>query len=665
MVRTGLKASRSLNGDAAVLLEHKGALLAVCFPRDTMYITWPRPRFGNEAKGSMFSSEDKHPIKPNLFSCRPTWAVFFLTARLLSSTAASRASDQFSRSTRESGPPPPATWDKAEDPTPGPGASSNDGPWVVRAYFTDKQMVHDLAAWREPWEVRPEEGYLVLDVTRTEYERLTAAGFRLEIDARLTAQLNTFNAPLATQVSGIPGYPCYRTVEETFATAEAVVVDHPALASWSDIGDSWEKTTAGGAPGYDMQVLRLTNSAVPGPKPKLFAMAAIHAREYATAELLTRFAEFLVNNHAVNPDVTWLLDYQEIHLLLQANPDGRKQAEAQILWRKNTNNDHCTDTPFRGVDLNRNFGFQWGCCGGSSAEECSEIYRGPAAASEPETQAIQDYVRAQFPDQREDDLSAAAPITATGVFLDIHSYGELVLWPWGTSDSPAPNGTALQTLGRKLAFFNDHIPQQAVQLYPADGTSDALGYGELGLASYTFEVGPRSEDPFFHGCATFENSILPNNLPALIYAAKVARTPYLTPSGPDALDFILTPGTVVVGGMGQLSATIDDTRYNHINGVEPTQQVVAAEYYVDAPPWITDTTPVARELVAADGVFDEEIEVVQGDVDTSGLSLGRHTIFVRGQDADGQWGPFSAVFLHVSASQDSFYLPIVISNRES
>jgi hypothetical protein len=434
-------------------------------------------------------------------------------------------------------------------------------------------------------------------------------------------------------------------------------MDHPALASWIDIGDSWEKTAVGGEPGYDMQVLRLTNSAVPGSKPKLFAMAAIHGREYATAELLTRFAEFLVNNYATNPDVTWLMDYQEIHLLLQANPDGRKQAEAQILWRKNADNDHCTDTPLRGVDLNRNFGFQWGCCGGSSPVECSEIYRGPAPASEPETQAIQDYVRAQFLDQREDDLSAAAPITATGIFLDIHSYGELVLWPWGTSDSPAPNSAALQTLGRRLAYFNHYAPQQATQLYPADGTSDALGYGELGLAAYTFELGTE----FFQDCSTFENTILPDNLSALIYAAKVARTPYLTPSGPDALDLVLSPGTVVVGGMVQLSVTIDDTRYNHIKGVEPTQQVAATEYYVDVQPWFTDTAPVAHELAPADGVFDEEIEVVQGDVDTSVLSPGRHIIYVRGQDADGHWGPLSAVFMHVSASQNSLYLPIVIS----
>ena len=54
-----------------------------------------------------------------------------------------------------------------------------------------------------------------------------------------------------------------------FASAQALVGAHPSLASWIDIGDSWDKLRAGGAPGYDLMVLRLTNAATPGPKPKL------------------------------------------------------------------------------------------------------------------------------------------------------------------------------------------------------------------------------------------------------------------------------------------------------------------------------------------------------------------------------------------------------------
>ena len=529
-----------------------------------------------------------------------------------------------------------------------------EGPWVVRAYYDNRQMVNDLAAWREPWEVHHDQGYLVLDVTRAEYIRLSRAGFRLEVDEGLTAQLNQPNVRLPGQTSGIPGFPCYRTVEETFISARTVVTDHPGLATWTGVGASWEKTQNPDS-GYDMMVLRLTNAAIPGPKPKLFMMTSVHAREYAPAELSTRFAEHLVDNYGLDPDVTWLLDYHEIHLMLQANPDGRKKAETGLMWRKNTDNNYCADTNLRGADLNRNFEFQWDCCGGSSGEPCHELYRGPSAASEPETQAIQDYVRAQFPDQREVPLSATVPLTATGVFLDIHSHSELVLWPWGF-DVPAPNGTALQTLGRKLAYTNNYTPEQASELYPTDGTTIDFAYGDLGLAAYTFELGTW----FFQDCATFESTILPDNLPALIYAAKAARTPYLTPAGPDSLDVAVSHPVAAHGDIVTLTATVDDTRYNNSKGTEPTQPIAAAEYYIDVPPWMTTTTPISNPMMATDGAFDTTTEAIEATVDTATLSTGRHMILVRGQDGDGNWGAFSAVFLTVAGY--NAYLPLALSD---
>lgn len=528
------------------------------------------------------------------------------------------------------------------------------GPWVVRAYFTERQMVDELAAWLEPWEVHHDQGYLIVAVDQAQYDRLLEAGFRLEIEPGLTFELNLPRSMLPEQESGIPGYPCYRTVEESFATAQDIAFTYPHLATWIDVGDSWEKTEQGGNVGYDMMVLRLTNSTVPGPKPRLFVMASIHAREYMPAELATRFAEYLVHHYNVDPDVTWLIDHHEMHLMLQANPDGRKQAESGLQWRKNTNEDYCSPFPnSRGADLNRNFEFQWGCCGGSSGFQCDATYRGPAPASEPETQAIQNYVRSQFPDQRGDDLVQAAPSDATGVFLDLHSYSELVLWPWGFTTSPAPNATALQTLGRKFAFYNGYKPDQAVGLYATDGTTDDFAYGELGLAAYTFELGTS----FFQDCDSFNDTILPANLSALLYAARVARTPYRTPAGPDALGISVSPQVALPDEILTLTVTLNDSRYSHVNGAEPTQNIAAAEYYIDVPPWITTTTPIAYPMVPVDGAFDQLEEQAEAAVDTHDLDWGRHTLFVRGQDADGNWGAFSAVFF-TTAFPIRIYLPV-------
>jgi PKD repeat protein/murein tripeptide amidase MpaA len=551
-----------------------------------------------------------------------------------------------------------------------------DGPWVVRAYFTGRQMVNDLASWTEPWEVHSDQGYVVVGVDRTGYRRLLEAGFRVEVDAQLTAELNRPRLRLPGQTAAIPGFPCYRTVEETYATATAIVTAHPTLASWIDIGDTWEKITVTqpitqDLPGYDLMVLRLTNAAVPGPKPKLFVMSSMHAREYPPAELNTRFAEYLVDQYDVDPDVTWLLDYHEIHLLLQANPDGRKLAEGGDPQRKNTNNSNgggCNVPPQEnnqyGTDLNRNFEFYWNGCsvgGCSSDAPCAWNYRGPSAASEPETQAIQEYLRAQFPDLRAAPLTAAVPITAAGLFIDLHNKAREVLWPWGFTGAVAPNGAALQTLGRKLAYFNLYTPEQSFTMYPADGVSHDFAYGELGLAAYTIELG---ETDFFQDCDTFDNTILPDNLPALLYAAKVVRAPYLTPAGPDALSVSVSPTLVAAGAPVTLTAILTDARYSALNGTEPSQNIVAAEYYVDAPPWVTTTTPISYPLAAADGAFDAPQEAVQATLDTGDLTEGRHMLFVRGQDAAGNWGPFSAVFIHVSlkpTAQFTAAAPIQVS----
>ncbi len=172
--------------------------------------------------------------------------------------------------------------------------------------------------------------------------------------------------------------------------------------------------------------------------------------------------------------------------MFQANPDGRKEAEAGYSWRKNTNENYCGATSInRGADLNRNFSYQWGGAG-SSASQCDATYRGPAPDSEPETRAIRDYILSLFPDQRG---TGAAPANTTGVFIDLHSYGGNVLWPWSYTDSETPNDVQLQTLGRKLAYFNSYRPgQTGPDLYNCSGVTNDFAYGELGIAAYTFEM---------------------------------------------------------------------------------------------------------------------------------------------------------------------------------
>ena len=172
--------------------------------------------------------------------------------------------------------------------------------------------------------------------------------------------------------------------------------------------------------------------------------------------MMTRFAEHLVEAYGTDADATWLLDHHEVHLLLIANPDGRKHGEKGVYWRKNDNVNHCPNG-WAGVDLNRNFDFEWGGSG-SSGNACNQTFRGSAAGSEPETQAVMQYMRDLFPDARGPDDDDIAPLDTSGVYLDVHSYSELILYPWGYKRETAPNGLQLRRLGRKLAFFNGYRP---------------------------------------------------------------------------------------------------------------------------------------------------------------------------------------------------------------
>jgi carboxypeptidase T len=538
---------------------------------------------------------------------------------------------------------------------------------IYEAYFPNLDIGQKAAITfhAQLLESNYDAGYLVLELNPSEMDQLRQFGFKLKPATAFMLQRRKFLDAMQAQASAtplqrttsalaaaavpatIPGYSCYETVEETFSQAQAFATSKPNLATWIDIGNSWEKAT--GLGGYDINVLKLTNSAVAGPKPILLVNSAIHAREYTTAALNLEFARWLVNGYGVNADATWILDHHEIHLLLQTNPDGRKKAEAGLSWRKNTNQAYCGATSdLRGADLNRNFSFTFNSTGGqgSSSNQCDLTYRGASAASEPETQALEAYVRSLWPDQRGINLTDAAPNTTSGMHIDLHSYSQLVLWPWGTTATSSGNNTALQTLGRRLAYFNGYSPKQQIGLYPTDGTTDSVSYGELGVAAYLIELGTS----FFQSCTTYTSTIKPQNLNALIYAAKVVRTPYITPGGPDVTSVSLS-GTAATTGVPKgtqvtLSASATDTRFNNTNGIETTQNIASAEYYVDIPTW--QAGAIANAMTATDGLFNAKTEAIRATINTASLTVGRHIVYVRSRDTTGTWGPMTASFLVVN-----------------
>ncbi len=531
---------------------------------------------------------------------------------------------------------------------------------VLRVYFRSLAERDSLAAEFGAEEIPTTDGFLTLWVDQKVHSELQARGLRVEIDQEHTKEVNS----LRWQSNGNTFYGGYRTTEEVQDFMDQMVAAHPTLAVKVDIGDSWCKIHAGSCTqpspynGYDLLVMHITNQAISGPKPVFWYDTGIHSREIATTEVSMRYISWLLDGYNTNPDAHWLVDYHDIWVMPMFNPDGHHIVEAggggsnPYYQRKNANNTNgCTTWPpssgnHFGTDLNRNFSFLWNCCGGSSSAPCGETYHGPTAASDPETQQVTNQVRLLIPDQRGPNNGDAAPLTATGVYHNMHSNASLDLYPWGWTGAASPNGNDLAQIGSHLSAVNaGGNGYQACQppncLYGVDGDAVDWGYGELGAASFTTEIGGGSFFPPY----TQVDSIFNLNKGALIYQAKIARTPYLTARGPDANLVATNPMTVTQGTPSDLTATIT----HNWTGNHYSQNIAAAEYYIDTPPWAGGTA------IAMTGDFNSTSVPVQASIDTGSLSPGRHIIFVRGRginDYEGyhSWGPISAAFLDVTPS---------------
>ncbi len=515
---------------------------------------------------------------------------------------------------------------------------------VVRAYYTDISSIQALSEITVPWEVNTKQKYAVFMLeNQKDFDRIKKLGFIVRIDTKRQAKLErdrltSKSAKAQKGVSGIPGFSCYSTVEETFSRMDTMAANYPDFTEIIPIGNSWEKTV-NAANGYDMRVLKVTNKNIIETKPILFIASAIHAREYSTAELNTRFAEYLLSHYETDSDIKWMLDHQEVHFLLHNNPDGRKMAEAQVGgspgWRKNTNQAYCSPASnSRGADLNRNFPFGWQV----STDECAATHSGSAPESEPEVSSLVSYINMLYDDNRGTGISDAAPENTPGVFVDVHSYSELILWPWGFTSGLSPNESQFAAFGRRVAYFNGYKPQRAAQLYTAAGVSIDTTYGDLGVASIVYELGTA----FYQDCATFESQILPDNLQSLLYVSRVTRTPYITPFGPDVENLSILPNVILDNESTLIDGVANDDRYNHSNGAQNVGQVQNIEYFVNDLPW---QTAIGISLNASDGNFDTTLENFDGSVSGASLVAGKNTVFVVATDNENKRGAVYSKFV--------------------
>ena len=130
-------------------------------------------------------------------------------------------------------------------------------------------------------------------------------------------------------------------------------------------------------------------------KSRALYTALHHAREPESLTQLYYFIWHLLENYQTDKEINFILNNRELYFIPVLNPDGyfyneRTKPTGGGMWRKNRYARGVNDTV--GVDLNRNYGFKWGYNDeGSSSSPTSETYRGPAAFSEKETQAVRGF----------------------------------------------------------------------------------------------------------------------------------------------------------------------------------------------------------------------------------------------------------------------------------
>ena len=340
-------------------------------------------------------------------------------------------------------------------------------------------------------------------------------------------------------------------------------------------------------------------------------------------------------------DITDLVNTREIYLIPMLNVDGNRYDREVFCgedawncdspgWRKNLrDNTHTGITPIPdideevdpscdGVDLNRNYQFEWGAPLGATGPifpgfcyaggPNNDVYNGPVddtdndgdgqinedhvdgkdddadgltdedwggGNSEPETRFIQDLT-----EMNDDNGDGSPDYKAT---LTWHSYSELVLYPWGhCTNCETTDHEQLIYHGNKMAEMTNYENMQSSDLYPTTGDYCDWHYGLYESYCYTIEIGTA-----FHQQPEDVNHIAVRNLGIPFYMVRIADDPRERANiGIEQVEqnqWIVSADDLVIPDLGPIPITMcidpnfpftNDDNYTHVmwRTVKPTRQ---------------------------------------------------------------------------------------------
>ena len=309
-----------------------------------------------------------------------------------------------------------------------------------------------------------------------------------------TSSSSNYKTPDNWSLGAMGGYLTY---QEMLDNLDSMAAQYPNLISARQPIDTSNLTHNGHA----IYWLRISdNPTVNEPEPEILYDALHHAREPGSMSQLIFYMWYLLENYATNPEVKYLVDNSEMYFVPCVNPDGyiyneQNNPNGGGLWRKNR---RLNSSGNYGVDLNRNYGYNWGYDNtGSSPNTSSNTYRGPSAFSEPETQNMR-------------DLTTAHNFR---IAMNYHTYGNLLVYPWGYNDQLTPDANTFIDFSDVMTRENNYTTGTGMQTvgYVVNGDSDDWMYGDTILKNKIISMTPEAGYSFWASINDIE-SICKDNM---------------------------------------------------------------------------------------------------------------------------------------------------------
>lgn len=464
-------------------------------------------------------------------------------------------------------------------------------------------------------------------------------------------------SPANAQSAYVPGFSCYRDLSTIYDRIQQLQNKYPDLLTVTDIGDSWEKQNLGMNHGHDLLILKL--EANPSPKPTLILISGLKANSFGPVEINLRFAEFLLSAYPKQSDVRYLIDHFAVHFLFVANPDGRTKAESQadgtdntwtITWAKNTNPSGCASDD-GGVALEHNFSYQWN---NLPTDPCASDYPGLQAFSEPETQAIRDYLQ---------ELGQTNP--NNHLLINLESYGDFILNPYLYSKTNiVPQYYDYQVLANKLAYGQEVMPLEHNNTAIPEKYGTLIDYTEeiQDIKAIQYRLGSQMGGGNVSSCGYFEDVLVEPALQSLLRALKTLPEPLAYGAGPEIhnLSVNLNFNESLIEISGQLDA------HNYYRHTNRTTSISALRYSIDLPPWHPDAEENLLDFerdLEYPGLADFFFQLDMNTINPEGA-----TIYFQGEAeycANGykRKGFVEMVTIKLPNPELNLYLPLIITSR--